>query len=141
MNKQVKNLREQLHIKDEIIKNLGEKLKSHPTITYSQVLMLIIFSDFLNPLAILKTPWFYYTKNFWDKFAKDHNLTANEVLRMKFLDTPWKRYTWFSLLMLIVFFQHFFPNRTMRIKVKITKFSNWIWSKTIGKLDYKSSES
>ena len=145
MNKQFKVLQEQICNKDEVIKvqaiaikNLEEKLKSHPTITYSQVLMLIIFSDFLNPLAILKTPWFYYTKNFWDRFAKDHKITANEVLRMKFLDVSWKRYTWFSLLMLIVFFQHFFPNRTMRIKAKITKFSNWIWSKTIGRFDCDS---
>lgn len=86
----------------EEIEILEEKLKSHPTVTYSQVLLLIIFSDFLNPLAILKTPWFYYTKNFWDRFAKDHNITANEVLRMKILDAPWKRWVWFSLLIFLL---------------------------------------
>ena len=145
MNSQVKVLLEQLNNKDKIIefqgitiKNFEEKLKSHPIITYSQILMLIIFSEFLNPLAILKTPWFYYTKNFWDKFVKDHNITADEVLRMKFLNSNWKRWIWFSLLMSIVFFQHLFPNRTMRIRSKITNFSNLIWSKTFGKLDCKS---
>lgn len=119
----------------EVIGVLEEKLNSHPIITYSQIIPLIILVDLLNPLAIIKTPWFYYTKNFWDKFATHYHITANEVLEWKLINSEWKRWSLFSLIISIVIFQHCFPNRAMKIRLKITKLSHWFWSKTFGKLD------
>lgn len=116
---------------------LKKRLKSYPTVTYSQVIFTIILIEFLSPLALIKAPFYYYTKGFWNKFANHHNISTDNVLNSKYLNATWKKWTWFSLVFAFIALKHIFPNHWAFIYKKFEKKYNILWNKYIGRFDRK----
>lgn len=123
--------------KDNEIAELRKKVDSRLIVLDNRLLLILFLVDILNPLSVIKTMWFYYTKNFWEKFVKSHNLSADDVLKWKILDSPWKRWIWFIFIISFITFKFCLPNRWMKIQSKIEKKHNSIWEKTVGRLDFK----